>query len=257
VLTAHRQLDYALRFDWAATGARATVEEADVAVVVDVLSFTTTVSVALDAGVVVLPYRWQDDEAGTFASRHDAALAVGRSVAGPGEISLSPHSLRRGALPARLVLPSPNGSAIAHELSAGASACVAACLRNGSAVATWIAAEHRPGAIVEVVAAGERWPDGSLRPAIEDLWGAGAVIAGLIEAGWTDVSPEAELARLGYVAVRGRESAALLECANGRELSALGFEADVEIAGEVDHSTVVPALVDGRFVRANRHELSS
>ena len=111
VLAAHRQLDHALRFDWAATGARATVEEADVAVVVDVLSFTTTVSVALDAGVVVLPYRWQEDEAGTFASRHDAALAVGRSVAGPGEISLSPHSLRRGALPARLVLPSPNGSA--------------------------------------------------------------------------------------------------------------------------------------------------
>jgi len=35
------------------------VDEADPAVVVDVLSFTTTLSVALDHGVEVLPLPWQ------------------------------------------------------------------------------------------------------------------------------------------------------------------------------------------------------
>ena len=44
-----------------------------------------------------------------------------------------------------------------------------------AAVARWLQAR---GGTVAVVAAGERWPDGSLRPAAEDLWGAGAVLAG-------------------------------------------------------------------------------
>jgi 2-phosphosulfolactate phosphatase len=183
VIAAHRQPDYALRFDWGATGALATIQGADVTVVVDVLSFTTTVSVAVDAGVVVLPYRSAHGDARSYARARGAKLAVARSVAGPDDISLSPLSIRRGRLPARLVLPSPNGSTIAHEVSGRKSVCVAACLRNASAVAAWIAAHHRLGAVVAVVAAGERWPDGSLRPAIEDLWGAGAVIAHLVDVG--------------------------------------------------------------------------
>ncbi|HRD61661.1 MAG TPA: 2-phosphosulfolactate phosphatase, partial [Nocardioides sp.] len=55
---AHRQLDHRVRFDWGPTGAAAIAEGADVAVVVDVLSFTTTLCVAVERGMTVLPYRW-------------------------------------------------------------------------------------------------------------------------------------------------------------------------------------------------------
>ncbi|PZS36012.1 MAG: 2-phosphosulfolactate phosphatase [Pseudonocardiales bacterium] len=246
---AHRQGSYGIRFDWGTRGATAVAAGADVAVVVDVLSFTTTLTVALDGGTLVLPYRWNDETAVAYAREHDAVLAVGRSAAEPGGISLSAASVRAAEPAARLVLPSPNGSTIAHQLGSGGAECLGASLRNAAAVAAWIGSHHVTGtASVAVIAAGERWPDGGLRPALEDLWGAGAVIAGLAAAGWTSLSPEAELARVGHAAVRGRELAALLSCASGRELTDNGYRADVEIAAEVDRSDVVPILLDQRFV---------
>jgi hypothetical protein len=46
-----------------------------------------------------------------------STLAVGRSRAGPGEVSLSPSSVRDAAVLDRLVLPSPNGSTISYDLA--------------------------------------------------------------------------------------------------------------------------------------------
>lgn len=92
-------------------------------------------------------------------------------------------------MPARLVLPSPNGSAIA---SATAGTVVAACLRNATAVARWLGFRLADsGTAVTVIAAGERWPDGSLRPALEDLLGAGALLSALCAGTGISASPEA------------------------------------------------------------------
>jgi len=221
--------------------------------VVDVLSFTTTLTVAIDAGTNVLPYRWNDATAAQYAREHDAVLAVARSQAKPGQISLSPVSLRQGQPPARLVLPSPNGSTIAHELGRSTGTCLGASLRNAGAVADWISNRHGADEpAVAVIAAGERWPDGSLRPAVEDLWGAGAVLAALEACGWQDLSPEAQMAAAAWNAVAGRRlRAALLGCASGQELAAAGFEGDVLIAAEFDQSASVPLLADGGFAPAS------
>ena len=188
----HLQHDYGLRFDWGLPGAKAVGADADVAVVVDVLSFTTTLTVAVDAGIDVLPYRWNDDSAERYARDSDAVLAVGRSRAANGQISLSPNTIRRTAAPRRLVLPSPNGSTISFELGAGTGVCVGASLRNATAVADWIARHCTSTSVVSVIAAGEKWPGGELRPAIEDLWGGGAVLSALTAIGrGADASPEA------------------------------------------------------------------
>ncbi|MFD4366202.1 2-phosphosulfolactate phosphatase [Rhodococcus sp. NPDC058521] len=244
----HRQLDNRVRFDWGLQGAEA-LGAADIAVVVDVLSFTTTVTVAADAGITVYPYRWNDDGAVRFAADHDAVLARRRSECRPGQISLSPGSIRSTATPGRLVLPSPNGSTIAHHLAGAANVCVGVSLRNASAAATWIAENHDPAiTTVAVVAAGERWPDGSLRPSVEDLWGAGAALSHLIEHGWIDLSPEARTAVASWRECAGAPLSALTECASGRELIGVGYGQDVTIAAEVDRSTSVPILRGNCFV---------
>lgn len=250
VLDAHRQAGAALRLDWGATGAAAVAGRCDVAVVVDVLSFTTTVTVAADRGIGVLPYPWDDaDGARRAAAAAGATLVVGRSGAGPGQVSLSPRGVRDAAGLDRLLLPSPNGSAISAQLAGQVPVVVAVSLRNRRVVARWLL-DRRPGLRVAAICAGERWPDGGLRPAVEDLWGAGALIGLLIDGGWPSVSPEARTAAAGFAEVAGELATALRDCASGRELIDAGWADDVEIAAELDVGRAVPVLRDGVFVPA-------
>lgn len=242
------QHGFSLRLDWGVPGADRVVPGASIAVVVDVLSFTTTLSVALDAGIDVLPYRYRDATAADFAREHDAELAVGRTEAGPGQISLSPVSVRgAGRSGGRLVLPSPNGATICRRLTDAGVKVVGASLRTCSAVGRWVAA-HADGPVA-VIASGELWPDGSLRPAVEDLWGAGAVLSVLDDLGLGPASPEASSAIAAFRAqVVGADLTALLHAtASGRELAGDGFGGDVAIAAEIDASSLVPLLVGDTF----------
>lgn len=228
--------------EWGPTGAAAISGDADAAVVVDVLSFTTTLSVAVERGITVFPFRWRDERAAAYAEQRDAVLATGRSVRTG--VSLSPASVRASAGVERLVLPSPNGSTIAFGLAEAGATVLGASLRNATAVARWLAGRDGP---VAVVAAGERWPDGSLRPAVEDLWGAGAVLAALVDLGVSGLSPEARVAEQAFRAVADRLPDELAACASGRELVAAGFAADVDVAAELDTSDVVPLLHGDAF----------
>jgi 2-phosphosulfolactate phosphatase len=240
------QSDHPVRFDWGPTGGRALVADArpgDFAVVVDVLSFTTTLTVAVERGIEVYPFPWAADDAPAYAESRGAVLARGRREGlAAGSVSLSPASFAEITGVERVVLPSPNGSTIAFALADAGVTVVGACLRNASAVGAWLS---RATGAVCVVAAGERWPDGSLRPAVEDLWGAGAVLGSLDQ---DRLSPEARMAVSAYAAVCDVVADVLPDCVTGRELVDAGFERDVEMAAAVDVSQVVPVLRDERFV---------
>ena len=237
----HRQHAYRARLDWGPVGAEA-IGAADIAVVVDVLSFTTTLTVAVERGIEVFPFRWRDDRAEAYARERDAVLALQRQDAVPGRPSLSPASLREADGVRRLVLPSPNGSTISSLLAEGGATVIGASLRNRTAVARWLAPRFADGASIAVIASGERWPDGTLRPAVEDLWGAGAVLDALDP---DDLSPEAAMARDAFRAAD--LPAALHACAGGRELTAKGYAEDVVVAAEVDSASVVPLLCGESF----------
>ncbi|MCU1647346.1 MAG: hypothetical protein JWN03_7621 [Nocardia sp.] len=247
-----RQNSWGVRLDWGLAGAQALGPGSAAVVVVDVLSFTTSVSVAVDAGTKVLPYPWRDGSAAEFAAGRDARLAVGRKAATPQQPwSLSPAALRRAPAPERLVLPSPNGSAISAAVTG--VPVIAASLRNASAVARWIVqqgwgTEEHP---IAVIAAGEHWPGQDvLRPAMEDWLGAGAVLASLVENGAGPLSPEAWVAKLCYNEIED-VPALIAGCASGLELAGIGFADDVAIATEIDSSKVVPVLIDGAFTDAS------
>jgi 2-phosphosulfolactate phosphatase len=248
------QGDFAVRLDWGPVGAAVT--QADVAVVVDVLSFSTSTTVAVERGMRVFPYRWKGPRAAEFAASRDAVLAVGRlEVAKDGAVSapsLSPAGLQTCVVVPRLVLPSPNGSTIAAAVSQGGSAVAVGCLRNAWAVAEWLVPAIEAGRSVAVIAAGERWSlDGSLRPALEDHLGAGAILSALAElCPGGGFSPEARAAADLFDVTSSDLAQRLYSCVGGRELAAQGFTSDVTIAAELNVSSTVPVLNDGAFQRA-------
>ncbi|MCD4523657.1 2-phosphosulfolactate phosphatase [Nocardioides sp. cx-173] len=251
----HGQQEHAVRLEWGPTGGTAVAAGADVAVVVDVLSFTTTLTVAVERGMAVHPFAWKDERAGEHAADLGAVLAVGRfeePAAGLPAVSLSAVAMSRVEGVDRIVLPSPNGSAICAALAGSGVAVVGACLRNRTAVAHWLAPRVADGAVVAVVPAGERWPDGSMRPGAEDLWGAGAVVDAMVRLGATGLSLEATHARDAFRAAQATLRDGLLACASGKELVAAGFAEDVEVAAGLDVSDVVPVLGEDGAFRAAR-----
>ncbi|MGF1663918.1 MAG: 2-phosphosulfolactate phosphatase [Kineosporiaceae bacterium] len=158
--------------------------------------------------------------------------------------SPSPVALSTAPVVPTPVLPSPNGSAIAARASAADAQIVIGCLRNASAVARHLLASRVDR--VTAVPAGEQWPDGSLRPALEDRLGAGAVVSALIGRTSVDASPEAGAAAVAYRRTRDVAGAAS-DSVSGLELQRRGHGADVDVAVHIDADDVVPRLVAGAF----------
>ena len=236
------QGSFLARFDWGEAGLDTLSRGADVVVLVDVLSFTTAVDVGVSRGANVYPCHVRDATPAAFAQQLGAVLAVDRRHASPEQpFSLSPRSLATLPAGTRLVLPSPNGSALTLLAADHHGVVLAGCLRNAHAVAV---AAQQLGGTVAIIAAGEHRPDGTLRFALEDLVGAGAILSHFA----SDArSPEAEVAVAGFQHLVADLARHLRACASGRELAALGFVDDVTLAAELDVSDAVPIFKRGAY----------
>ena len=242
-MTPFDQQGWACRCEWGEAGVAA-LASADVIIVVDVLSFMTCVDVAVSRGAAILPHRWihphpwQAPEAAEFARAHQAELAGKRRQA---KYSLAPESYLDAPAGLRCVLPSPNGAQVTLAAARSGSVILGGCLRNARAVAI---AAARLGQSFSVIAAGERWPDGSLRPALEDWLGAGAILQWLPGSR----SPDAEAAIAAFE--RHRDHLVdVLDCGgSGRELHERGHDRDTCIAGDLDVSACVPQFDGVAFV---------
>lgn len=231
--------------DWDVRGVEEASARGDIIVIVDVLSFSSTVTTAVHHGATIYPFpRVGDIE--TFGKAVDAEVLLGRKEAREArKPSLSAPSFRdesyRGK---KFVLSSLNGATCA-KASEKVPALLVGCLLNASAVAH-IANEIQKttGANITVIACGERWRGGvgdhrELRPAIEDYLGAGAILSKLTGT----KSPEARLCVAAFENTKPDLTELIWECASGRELRDMDFEEDARYPSELDLLDEVPILV--------------
>jgi 2-phosphosulfolactate phosphatase len=227
----HSQPGTGVRFDWGLAGAAEFARTCAALVVVEVLSFTTEVDVAVAAGSRVHPFPWPD-QAREYADRIGGAVAPARAGV------------------ADLVLPAPHGAAIVAAAASTGRPVLAACLRNARAVGAWLVAEGfgsvaRP---VGVIAAGKRWPDGTLRPCAADLLGAAAVVDALSK-GDSLLSVEAAVTLAAYGAIPD-VTAAVQGTVTARALESQGKAEAVRQAAELQASRATPLYRAGAFTAA-------
>ncbi|NKB57917.1 MAG: hypothetical protein GKS00_16460 [Alphaproteobacteria bacterium] len=222
---------YDIRCEWGEYGVAEIASRVECCVIVGALSFSSCVDIATARGATVYPCIPEDDPKACAAAL-GAELAEKRGV---GRYSLSPGTLTDIPSGTKLVLPSPNGSTLTRKTKA--NRLFAGCLRNARAVAAAI-----DGSAV-IVPAAERWPDRTLRPAIEDIIAAGAIISFCSGA----KSPEAKFAQRAFETARESLEQTYRECASGNELVTRGHEDDVRLCTELNVSDCVPSLVDGAY----------
>lgn len=194
---------------WGDAGARKLATVSDVVVLVDVLRFTTAVSMLCARG---------------------CAVEVGADASGD---LLCPTRIDEIAASSQVVVGSVNGSAIASTLDDVEVPVVAASLVNARAVADYL----RDFDVVALVPCGEMTDNGLRRASYEDALGAGAVASYLPHGG----NPAVDGVRNAFHGATNLPEV-LLHTMSGRELVERGHADDVERAGALDSVPVVPVL---------------
>lgn len=235
---------FEIRLEWGLSAVENLGSEVDCAIIVDVMSFSTCVSLAIDKGASIYPYPWKDASAIEYGKALGASTAnIDRRFSGEG-YSLSPTSIKNISKGVKLVLPSPNGSAVSFKASDAGITVFSGCFRNMTATADACRAFKR----ILLIPCGERWADGSLRPSIEDYVAAGGIIAALSR---ESCSPEAQAAVAVWRHYHAHNLLLLRDCSSGVELIQRGFDEDVELCLEIDRSTQACCLRNNAYVSAS------
>lgn len=234
------QSEFDIKCEWVIKGVEALADVTDLFIIIDILSFSSCVDICVNNGAEVYPYPYSDKTAIKFAESIGAELAVSRKDNPTGEkYSLMLSSLQKIHKGTKLVLPSPNGSAISFAVKNKPVIC--GSLRNAKAVAEYAMQNYKN---ISLIPAGEKWEDGSIRFALEDMIGAGALISYLN----ASLSPESKAVLDVFESVKNTLVHELKISSSGKELIERGFEKDIEIAAELNVSECVPVLIDSRYI---------
>ncbi|MTH55332.1 2-phosphosulfolactate phosphatase [Bacillus mangrovi] len=213
-----------------------------IAVVLDVLLATTTITSVLQHGAAeVIPVLDGEEAKETAARLSDKPYVLigeyeGRTIEGfldPGPSSLKQHVKGKTA-----ILSTTNGT-VAIRKSAMAAAVYAGCLLNVTAAARHLLTVHSEETIL-LICSGS-----SGQFCLEDFYGAGCFVSELMkEASW-EVTDAAAAACLLYESRRDQGLDLLARSRVGRMLEKYGFKDEIAYAGQTGLYPVFPVMENG------------
>jgi 2-phosphosulfolactate phosphatase len=247
----YSQTPFDLKVEWGIRGAREAAERKEIMIIVDVLSFSSTVATALQFGAEIYPFPPPiNEKTRKYAERLGAELSVGRAESiKTGKRSLSPVSFSPEDSGRAFVLCSLNGAACV-EAGKLSPALFAGSLRNAKAVAgAAMKLKEETGSTVTIIPCGERWEqprakESELRPGIEDYLGAGVILSYM----QGNLSPEAFVCRQAFLLSQQELPFLIENCGSGKELIERGFSQDVHHCSQLNVTTVVPILSQNKFI---------
>ncbi len=219
-------------------------------VVIDVLRATTSICAALSAGAkAVIPVE-EPGEAGeiwTKIGSEYAVLAGERNGVKIENFTLgnSPREFTPEAVGGKyVVLTTTNGTPVFTQ-APKAGAIISCALVNVSAVAERVAKSESD---LTIICSGR---DGNF--SIEDTLCGGMLLHLLLAVHKKEMTlnDAASLALLLYRSNKSAIRQTIRQGEHGRYLESLGFEADIELASDIDSIPVLPILRDGRLVPDN------
>jgi 2-phosphosulfolactate phosphatase len=149
-----------------------------------------------------------------------------------------------------LAIDDDAAASLARAAEAGGAHAVIGGLRNAAAVAVHVMEVQRTRGLrtsISIIAAGyaDDADAARVRFAVDDLLGAGAVVAALGDLGIDHASPDAAVAGEGFRALGGAVRHLLTASGTGRALAAEGRRDEVLAGATRDAASVVPVLRAG------------
>ncbi|HKK27292.1 MAG TPA: 2-phosphosulfolactate phosphatase [Gemmatimonadota bacterium] len=220
--------------------------EGRVAVVIDVIRFSTSVLAALEAGAAEVRTAPSPGEAARLADglgRSEVLLCgeVGGKPIEGWDLGNSPRELASGRVAGRTLVYSTTNGTRALERVRGAERVLVACFRNLGAVARRV---RELGAPALLVCAGR-----DDRVGLDDAWCAGLLADRLAE---EEARPELDDgARVAVAASRSLgtpDRDALAATGAGAALVRIGYGGDLDVCAEMDRTGAVPVLGESGLV---------
>lgn len=243
------QSNYECRVEWGKRGAREAAERGDITIIVDVLSFSSTVVSAVSQGAIIYPYPPNLDGK-KYAHKIGGEYILGRNEAAIlGKATLSPISFNQTHANNKYVLCSLNGAFCTWIASKVPALLIGSLLNYKSVASVANDLRKKTNTNITIIPCGELWNDireneDGLRPSIEDYLGAGAILSEIEGS----KSPEAEVCIGAYLHSKHRIKDLIWESGSGRELRLKGFEDDVKHCSLLNKYKAVPILKDKCFV---------
>lgn len=209
----------------------------DVAIVMDILRSTTTVTTYFERGAKEVYFSSQPEVGLAAKQAHKDLILAGERecLPLPGfDYGNSPVEISKLDFSGKsIIMNTTNGTGAAHLAAQTARHVLLAGLLNAQAVAEYVA--HLATQEITIICAGT-----SSKISLEDVYGAGILIDKLLQLGNWSLNDNAHIAYA--TALKNSATEALSNAENGHLLTDLGLSHDIAFCGQTDQSHLVPVM---------------